>query len=207
MEMNNRISDTLTPFIPLAIILIVLFVGFTGYNGIVKTQERIKEAKAEVENTCQRRLDLIPNLVKIVTAYAKHEKETLLAVTQARQKTEQVLSELTGSDNAFIEKQQLRKLADSQSQLTGSLTALFALVEKYPDLKANANFAILQEQLEGSENRVTIARQRYNEAVRRYNTKTITFPGNLIAAIFGFERNDGYFEATEKAGESLQIQI
>ena len=72
---------------------------------------------------------------------------------------------------------------------------------------SQASFAILQEQLEGSENRVTIARQRYNEAVRRYNTKTITFPGNLIAAIFGFERNDGYFEATEKAGESLQIQI
>jgi LemA protein len=200
----NRIVYVL---VPSGLLLLAIFIGMLTYNSIAKSQEYIKEAKAEVENTCQRRLDLIPNLVKVVTAYAKHEKETLVAVTEARNKTEQVLGEVAKSSSPFIEKEQLKKLADVQSELNGSITSLLAVVEKYPDLKANQNFAMLQEQLEGTENRVTVARQRYNEAVRRYNVRTITFPGNIIASVFGFHKNDAYFEASEKAKESLQLQL
>jgi LemA protein len=200
----NRIVYVL---VPSGLLLLAIFIGMLTYNSIAKSQEYIKEAKAEVENTCQRRLDLIPNLVKVVTAYAKHEKETLVAVTEARNKTEQVLGEVAKSSSPFIEKEQLKKLSDVQSELNGSITSLLAVVERYPDLKANQNFAMLQEQLEGTENRVTVARQRYNEAVRRYNVRTITFPGNIIASVFGFHKNDAYFEASEKAKESLQLQL
>jgi len=194
-------------FVPVGLLVLVILICLLSYNNIAKSQEYIKEAKAGVENTCQRRLDLIPNLVKIATAYAKHEKETLVAVTEARSKTEHVLSEITKSKSAFIEKEQVRKLDNVQTELNGSITALLAVVEKYPDIKANNNFAMLQDQLEGSENRVTIARQRYNEAIRRYNSKIITFPGNVIASAFGFQKNDAYFEASEKARESLQLQL
>ncbi len=209
--MDNRLAYILNRIayiiVPLGLLLLVILICLLSYNGIAKSQEYIKEAKAEIENTCQRRLDLIPNLVTVVTAYAKYEKETLVAVTEARSRAEQVLGEIAKSNSAFIEKEQVKKLADVQTQLNGSITALLAVVEKYPDLKANDNFTMLQEQLEGTENRIAIARQRYNEAVRRYNTKIITFPGNMIASVFGFEKNDVYFEASEKAKESLQVQL
>jgi LemA protein len=209
--MNNRLIYILNRIayvvVPLGLILLVILICLLSYNNIAKSQEYIKEAKAEVENTCQRRLDLIPNLVKVVTAYAKYEKETLVAVTEARRKTEQVLGEIAKSNSTFIEKEQVKKLADVQSELNGSITSLLAVVEKYPDLKANNNFTMLQDQLEGTENRIAIARQRYNEAVRRYNSKVITFPGNVIASAFGFQKNDAYFEASERAKESLQLQL
>jgi LemA protein len=209
--MDNRLVKILkrtTYFLVFSgLLLLIILVGLLNYNSIVRSQEYIKEAKAEVGNTCQRRLDLIPNLVKVVAAYAKYEKETLVAVTEARSKAVQVLGELAKSRSAFIDKEQLIKLSDVQLQLNGSLNSLMAVVEKYPNLKADQYFTMLQEQLEGTENRITIARQRYNEAVRRYNVRTITFPGNIIASVFGFQKNDAYFEASEKAKESLQIQL
>ncbi len=191
------------------VVVLIIFCAAAGilifnYNGIVAAEKTTESAKADIETVCQRRLDLIPNLVATVKGYAQHERQTLVAVTEAREKAQGVLQSVRGKDS--LNEQDLAALAGSQSQLMSSLKSLFALVENYPDLKANSNFLALQDQLEGTENRISVARQRYNYAVRQYNTRIDTFPGNIFAVMFGFDEKE-YFEAKETAMDSVEVSF
>ncbi|MDW6022103.1 LemA family protein [Mesorhizobium sp. BAC0120] len=173
-----------------AFLLLVLFLPLLascGYNTIPTAEEKAKAAWSEVLNQYQRRADLIPNLVETVKGYASHERDTLQAVVEARAKATQVtVSPQTLSDpNAF------KAFQDSQAGLTNSLSRLLAVVENYPDLKANQNFLALQAQLEGTENRIAVARRDYIEAVREYNLTLRTFPSVLWATLW-FTNNEPY---------------
>jgi LemA protein len=179
------------------VILLALTVSGCGYNNIPTYEEQAKAKWADVQNNYQRRADLIPNLVATVQGYAKQEKEVLTAVTEARAKATQVrvdVSEL--SDPA-----KLQQFQEAQRQLTGALGRLLAVSERYPELKSNQNFLALQSQLEGTENRIAVARRDYIEAVRVYNTELRTFPGVLWASTF-FRSNKPMAEFT--AGEGAQ---
>ena len=159
----------------LLLLCTTLFLSSCGYNSIQKNEEAVFSAWGDVEATYQRRADLIPNLVSTVKAYAAHEKETLMAVTNARSKVgqTQISADKLGDPAAM---QQFQK---AQGQLSGALSRLLVVVEKYPDLKASENFRDLQHQLEGTENRINVARQRYNATVKTFNTSIRTFPNNL----------------------------
>ncbi len=195
----------LSVVIVLVLILAVVGIFFVmTYNGIVKSEKAVEEAKAQIEAVLQRRLDLIPGLVEIVKGYAQHEKETLIAVTKARSGAEDILQEI--SVKKSLTKQDMSALAASQTELVSTLKSLFALVENYPDLKASTNFLALQDQLEGTENRISVNRQRYNYEVRMYNTKIATFPGIIIAPVFGFAEKAS-FEAKEEAQEPVKIKF
>lgn len=156
------------------LLLIMPLLTSCGYNQIQSNEEGVFAAWADVEATYQRRADLIPNLVETVKAYASHEKETLMAVTEARAKVSQV-----NVDAGNLTAANLQQFQAAQGALSGALSRLLVTVERYPDLKANQNFKDLQHQLEGTENRISVARQRYNEAVRVFNTSIRTFPNNL----------------------------
>src|SRR5208283_5315156 len=184
-----RMFPRLRAFFALA--LLGLGVSGCGYNTIPTLEEQAKAKWADVQNQYQRRADLIPNLVATVQGYAKQEKDVLTSVVEARAKATQVkvdVSELTDPEK-------LKQFQDAQNQLTGALGRLLAVVEKYPDLKSNANFLALQSQLEGTENRIAVARRDYIEAVRVYNTTLKTFPGLLWAATF-FRSNKPMAEFT-----------
>ena len=174
IELAPRIRATL------AVVLLSLFVSGCGYNNIPTLEEQAKAKWADVQNNYQRRADLIPNLVATVQGYAKQEKDVLTAVVQARASATQVkidVSQLTDPDK-------LKQFQDAQNQLSGALGRLLAVSENYPDLKSNQNFLALQSQLEGTENRIAVARRDYIEAVRAYNTELKTFPGVFWAATF-----------------------
>ncbi len=156
-------------------LILTMAVSGCGYNTIQKNDEAVIEGWGNVEAAYQRRADLIPNLVETVKAYAAHEKETLTAVTEARAKVGQVK---LGSD-VINNPQAFEQFQEAQSGLSSALSRLMVVVERYPDLKANQNFRDLQHQLEGTENRINVARVRYNEAVRVFNTSIRTFPNNL----------------------------
>jgi len=187
----------------LLLILPMLFLPGCGYNDIQRNEEAVNAAWANVEATYQRRADLIPNLVETVKAYAAHEKETLQAVTEARAKVGQVqLSPQSLNDPA-----QLQKYQEAQGQLSGALSRLLVVAERYPDLKANQNFLDLQNQLEGTENRINVARQRYNEAVQVFNTSIRTFPGNLTNKwLLHLERKEP-FKAEPGAAQAPKVQF
>ena len=187
----------------LLLILPMLFLPGCGYNDIQRNEEAVNAAWANVEATYQRRADLIPNLVETVKAYAAHEKETLQAVTEARAKVGQVqLSPQSLNDPA-----QLQKYQEAQGQLSGALSRLLVVAERYPDLKANQNFLDLQNQLEGTENRINVARQRYNEAVQVFNTSIRTFPGNLTNKwLLHLDRKEP-FKAEPGAAQAPKVQF
>jgi LemA protein len=158
----------------LFLLLIVVFVASgCGYNTMQRNEEAVKAAWGDVESTYQRRADLIPNLVEVVKAYAKHERETLTAVTEARAKVGQM--KITGVPDAAA----LQQFQAAQSELSSMLSRLMVVVEQYPNIKANENFRDLQTQLEGTENRINVARTRYNKAVQEFNTSIRIFPNNL----------------------------
>jgi LemA protein len=191
----------------LAVLVFVLLVPGTFifmYNKLVSAEKKVEEAKAQIDVASQRRLDLIPNLVEVVKGYAKHEKETLTAVTEARGKAQKVLLSMAGAKS--ISKEQMKEFAASEKELKGSLMSLFALAEKYPNLKAHTSYLTLQDQLEGTENRISVARLRYNNAVRLFNTKTVKFPSSIVASTFNFETKD-YFEATEGAEKVMKVEL
>jgi len=170
------------------IVLFVLIIAGTvigKYNMLVTLNESIKGSWAEVENQLQRRNDLIPNLVSTVKGYAKHEKSIFEDVANARAKL--------GGAKTVGEKIQASQGLDS------ALSRLLAIVENYPNLKANENFIRLHDELAGTENRLAVARQRYNNVVLAYNVQIQRFPGNIVAAMFGFQKKDVYYQATEKA--------
>lgn len=164
----------------LASVLVLLTVASCGYNTIPTLEEQAKARWADVQNNYQRRADLIPNLVATVQGYAKQEKDVLTAVIEARAKATQVKIDAS----QLTDPAKLKQFQDAQNQLTGALGRLLVVTENYPDLKSNQNFLALQSQLEGTENRIAVARRDYIEAVRAYNTELRTFPGVLWAMIF-----------------------
>ena len=177
-----------------AMVLAVSLSG-CGYNTMQSQDEAANAAWSKVLNQYQRRDQLVPNLVATVQGYAKHEKEVLTEVTEARAKVASV--QLTG-DTATNE-QQLKAYSDAQAGLTSALSKLMVVVEKYPELKANANFLDLQKQLEGTENRIAVARSDYIESVQTYNTTVRQFPNNLTAKMFGMEVRPNFTVENEKA--------
>ena len=164
----------------LAAILLGLTVSACGYNTIPTAEEQAKAKWADVQNNYQRRADLIPNLVATVQGYAKQERDVLTAVVEARAKATQVKIDVS----QLTDPEKLKQFQDAQNQLTGALGRLLAISENYPDLKSNQNFLALQSQLEGTENRIAVARRDYIEAVRVYNTELKTFPGVIWASTF-----------------------
>ncbi|MCK4917369.1 MAG: LemA family protein [Candidatus Omnitrophica bacterium] len=186
----------------LGVVILFGFMFAGSYNGLVTLQEGVKEKWAQVENVYQRRLDLIPNLISTVKGYANHEKETLNSVVEARSKAMQTKLDVGAlTDNAKFE-----AFSKAQNQLSSVLSRLMVVVERYPDLKANQNFLALQSQLEGSENRITVERKRFNEAVRAFNTKIQRFPTNMLAGMFGFEKVN-YFESVPEAATVPKVEF
>src|SRR3954470_24955187 len=162
----------------IAVVLLSLTVSACGYNTIPTLEEQAKAKWADVQNNYQRRADLIPNLVATVQGYAKQEKDVLTSVVEARAKATQVKIDAS----QLTDPEKMKQFQDAQNQLTGALGRLLAVQEAYPDLKSNQNFLALQSQLEGTENRIAVARRDYIEAVRVYNTELRTFPGVLWAS-------------------------
>ena len=184
----------------IAIVAIAMW-GVGVYNSLVKSQESVENAWAQVENVYQRRADLIPNLVETVKGYAKHEKETLEGVVNARAAATSVKIDAANLDEASM-----KKFQDAQGELGAALGRLIAVSESYPDLKANTNFLELQSQLEGTENRITVERQKFNDVAKGYNTEIRTFPKNLLAGMMGFERKP-YFEAQAGADKAPKVSF
>ena len=182
-----------TLWIVLGIVAVVLIWGISAYNGLVSKEERVSSAWANVETVYQRRADLIPNLVNTVKGYATHESQTLMEVTEARAKSTAI-----SVDPSTATPEQMEAWMKAQSEVGSALGRLIAISENYPDLKANQNFLELQKQLEGTENRISTERRKYNEEVRSYNVKLRRFPTNIIASMFGFEKRV-MFESQEGA--------
>ena len=184
-----------------AIVAIFSMTSCSTYNGMVTKEEAVKTAWSNVETQYQRRADLIPNLVSTVKGYASHEESTLKEVGEARAKATSV--------NLSLEELSAEKLTEyqkAQSAVTSALGRLIAVSESYPDLKANQNFLELQAQLEGTENRITVARKEFNDATLTYNVAVRKFPANLVAMIFGFEQKP-YFEADAAAAAAPKVEF
>ncbi len=175
------------------IIIIGLYSQFKGmYNQFVMLDEGVKTAWAQVENQLQRRFDLIPNLIETVKGYAAHEQETFIGLTNAR-------SKIAGAQTP-------QAMIDANNALSSALSRLMVVVERYPDLKANQNFIRLQDELAGTENRLSVERRRYNEAVRMYNQKIRSFPERIFAGMFGFERAN-LFEVEGEAKQAPKVKF
>ena len=177
-----------------ALLTILVIYGIGVNNGFVTAEESVESAWAQVENQYQRRADLIPNLVNTVQGAADFEQETLQSVIEARSRA----TSINLQANDLNDPAKIQQFQAAQEQLSGALSRLLVSVERYPELKANANFRDLQAQLEGTENRIATERKRFNDTARQYNTEIRKFPGSLIASIAGFDRK-AYFEANEGA--------
>lgn len=171
------------------------------YNGLVAEQQGVEAAWSNVETQYQRRANLIPNLVSTVKGYATHEQQTLEDVVAARAAATSIT--LDGSN---MTPAQFEEYVEAQNKVTSALGRLIAVAENYPDLKANTSFLELQSQLEGTENRIAVARREYNDIVKQYNTRVITFPRNIIASMFGFSQKE-YFAAAEGASEAPKVEF
>ena len=185
----------------IVVIALLAIWGVTGYNGLVTMDENVSGQWSNVETQYQRRADLIPNLVNTVKGYATHEKETLEGVVEARSKATQIKV-----DAADLTPEKLAEYQKAQGAVTSALGKLLAITENYPDLKANQNFLELQAQLEGTENRISVARTNFNNAAKNFNTAIRRFPKNILAGLFGFEKR-AYFEAAEGAEQAPQVQF
>ena len=178
--------------IVLGLVVLVVVFGVVLYNGLIRLRNRIEGAWAQIDVQLRRRYDLVPNLVETVKGYATHERETLEAVTQAR--------------NAALGATGVQDQAKAENMLTGTLRSLFAVSEAYPDLKANQNFLQLQEELTATEGRIAYARQYYNDAVQRYNTRIQTFPAVVVAGPAGFKERE-YFEADDTSRGPVTVSF
>ncbi len=187
-------------FILIALVAIPFF-SSCGYNTMVEKREAVDAQWAQVENVYQRRADLIPNLVNTVKGYAAHEKETLEGVIEARSKATSVNVNAENMTEASM-----KQFQQAQEGLSSALSRLMVVVERYPDLKANQNFLELQSQLEGTENRITVERMKFNETTRGYNTYIAKFPRNFIAGWFSFTKKP-YFEAAAGASEAPKVEF
>ena len=191
-------SKKKTLLIVLAVIVVLAISAYSffagNYNRFVALDQAVKSAWAQVENQLQRRYDLIPNLVETVKGYAKQEKDVFVEVTNARAK-------VGGTANAPVSD----KIA-ANNELSGALSRMLLVVERYPDLKSNQNFLHLQDELAGTENRIAVERMRYNEAVKIYNQAIKSFPANLLAGMFGFKEG-AFFDAPKEAKEAPKVQF
>lgn len=195
-------KGTLITVTIIAVIVLALFFWVkNSYNGLVKADEQVKSAWSQVENVYQRRADLIPNLVATVKGYADHESETLESVVEARSKATRI-----SIDPENLDPDRIAEFQEAQGELSQALGRLIMLQENYPDLKANQNFRDLQAQLEGTENRISTERMKFNETARSYNTMVRSFPKNIIASMFGFDTK-GYFEASEGAETAPKVEF
>ena len=170
-------------YIIIGVVVVILIPFIMTYNGLVRRRNQVKNAWAQIDVQLKRRYDLIPNLVETVKGYVKHERETMEAVTNARNLAQQVASAGAGAR------------AKAEGELSSALSRLLAVVENYPDLKANQNFLALQEELTSTENKISFSRQYYNDSVLRYNNQTQMFPSNIIAGMTGFKASE-FFEVT-----------
>jgi LemA protein len=186
----------------IVVIVFILYRVFAGsYNNMVTKEEQVTGAWSQVENVYQRRADLIPNLVNTVKGYADFEQETLQGVIEARSKATGIN---VNTDDLSPEK--IQQFQQAQQGLSSALSRLMVVVERYPDLKANQNFIKLQDQLEGTENRIAVERRRFNEVTQEYNTYIRKFPQTILAGMYGFEKK-GYFEADEGAEKAPEVSF
>lgn len=188
------------------IIIVIIFVSLFSwvkgtYNTMVTQDESVKTAWSQVENQYQRRMDLIPNLVNTVKGYATHEKETLEGVISARSEATK-----TTIDPSNLDEASLQRFQAAQGELSSALSRLMVVIERYPELKANQNFSELQAQLEGTENRITVERKRFNEVAQAYNTYIRSFPNNLLAGMFGFQTK-AYFTAEAGSEKAPKVEF
>ncbi len=185
----------------IALVAIVAIWGISSYNSLAKMDEKVSSEWANVETQYQRRADLIPNLVNTVKGYASHEKETLEGVIAARSQATQMKVDATN-----LTPEKLAEYQQAQGAITSALGKLLAITENYPDLKANQNFLELQAQLEGTENRINVARTNFNNTAKSFNTSIRLFPKNIIASMCGFEKRP-YFEAEAGAEKAPQVSF
>lgn len=186
----------------LVVLGIIIYSTFAGtYNKMVTREENVNSQWAQVQNVYQRRADLIPNLVNTVKGYADFEQETLTRVIEARSKATSV-----NIDANNLTPEKVEQFQQAQGELSSALSRLLVTIERYPDLKANQNFLDLQTQLEGTENRITVERMKFNEVVNSYNAYLRGFPQVMLAGMYGFERK-GYFEASEQAQTAPEVQF
>lgn len=188
-------------YIPWIIVGLLVIWVIGKYNGIAGKDQNVKKTWGNVESDYQRRMDLIPNLVNTVKGYANFEKETLTKVIEARASATQVKIDPTN-----LTPQKLAEFQQAQGGLSQALGRLMVVAEQYPDLKANQNFLDLQSQLEGTENRINVSRQRFNDAVNEYNSSIVTFPGNFVAMIGGFKEK-GFFQAQTGADKAPEVKF
>ena len=184
--------------------VIVASVGVSIYNGIVRNEEALQAAWSQVENVYQRRLDVVPNLVETVKGYAEHEQETFVQMAEARGAAADQLKTFKSKPPA--DQGAMKTFEDSQAQLGSSILSLWAVVESYPELKASDSFLVLQAQLEGTENRIAVERNRFNEATRAYNVGVRVFPRNLVASLGGFQARP-YFKSKPNAEERIRVDF
>lgn len=175
----------LAVYIIIGVVVVLLIIFVATYNGLIRRRNQVKNAWAQIDVQLKRRYDLIPNLVETVRGYMKHERETLEAVTNARNLAQQLSSAGAGA----------AERAKAEGELSGFLSRLLAVVENYPDLKANQNFLALQEELTSTENKISFSRQFYNDSVLKYNNQTQMFPTNIVASMTGFKPSE-FFEVT-----------
>lgn len=185
----------------LGVLVLLVVIVSSAYNKMVNKDEKAQEAWAQVENVYQRRADLIPNLVQTVKGAADFEKSTLEGVIEARSKASSVQV-----DPSKLTEESLAQFQAAQDQLSSALNRLMVVIERYPELKANQNFLELQAQLEGTENRITVERKKFNEVVKEYNTYIRRFPINIFANIFNFEKK-GYFKAEAGAEQAPDVEF
>lgn len=188
-------------WIVIAIVALLFFWVKNVYNTMVNQDEGVKTAWSQVENQYQRRQDLIPNLVNTVKGYAGHEKETLEGVVNARAKATQ-----TTIDPSNLNEESMKQFQAAQGELSSALSRLMVVMERYPDLKANENFKELQVQLEGTENRISVERKRFNEVAQGYNTYIRSFPNNILSGMFGFQQK-AYFTAESGAEKAPKVEF
>ena len=192
-------------WITLAVVVILFISVFSWvkgtYNTMVTQDENVKTAWSQVENQYQRRSDLIPNLVNTVKGYATHERETLEGVVSARAEATK-----TTIDPSNLTEESMKKFQAAQGELSNALSRLMVVLERYPDLKANQNFSELQAQLEGTENRISVERKRFNDVAQAYNTYVRSFPTNKLAGMFGFQPK-AYFTAESGAEKAPKVEF
>ena len=192
-KMGKTQKTILIIVVILALLILIPFMYLKGtYNSLVIMDESVKGAWAQVENQLQRRYDLIPNLVETVKGYASHEKEVFVKVTEAR-------SKVAGAAN-------IGDKIQANNQLSSALSRLLVVVERYPELKANTNFIRLQDELAGTENRIAVERRRFNETVKAYNIKIRSFPTNIIAGMFGFEKAT-FFDVPQERQDAPKVKF
>ena len=203
--MGKKLGLGCGAFLIIALVIGVILVmwGIKVNNNMVAKEETVTEAWSQVENVYQRRFDLIPNLVATVKGYAEHEKETFIAVTEARSK---VGGQVNVSKDIVDNPQAFQQFQQAQSSLSSALQRLMVVVEKYPDLKANENFLNLQNQLEGTENRIAVERRRYNETAREFNTYIKVIPNTFIASLRNFKEKV-YFSSDEGAKTAPKVEF